>query len=162
MSSKKPTIVLVPGAWHSSKHYEIISNLIQQVGYPTASSSLPSVIAKTPKSVTVATDSAYVHHSILLPLVNEGKENILVCHSYGGIPGAAGAKSLSKAEQSAAGKSGGIIGLVFIAGLVCNEGVSLEATMGGKIADWIEQDVRLPLFYVRNLEQRADSNLRYR
>ena len=50
-----------------------------------------------------------------------GKEVVLVMHSYSGGPGAMAASGLSIAERHAAGQTGGIIRLVFIAAFLAGE-----------------------------------------
>ena len=52
--------------------------------------------------------------------------HFLVMHSYGGCPGSAAAGGLSKAARTAAGKQGGIIGLIFMCGFIAHEGVFAE------------------------------------
>jgi hypothetical protein len=46
-------------------------------------------------------------------------------HSYGGIPGSAACKGLSKAERKKQSLKGGIVGLVYIASFALDQGVSL-------------------------------------
>jgi hypothetical protein len=141
MSSSKPTIALVPGAWHSPSHYEALFSLLQKAGYPTTSSRLPSVNSLDPKTATAAQDALFIREKMLLPLLDEDKDVLLILHSYSGIPGAAAAKGLSKTEREAEGKKGGIIGLVFICALVAREGETLEKIVGGQLAPWIDIDV---------------------
>ena len=141
----KTTIILVPGAWHSPSHYTTLLTLLQRAGYPTSSSRLPSVGSATPLTATAAQDASFIRDEILLPLLASGTEVLLVLHSYGGLPGAAAAKRLSKAERKKEGNKGGIVGLVFITALVAREGNSLEWMVGGKLDDWVDADVCLPL-----------------
>ena len=59
-------------------------------------------------------------------------------HSYGGCPGSTAAAGLSKAVQTAAGKPGGIIGLIFMCGVIAHEGDSLLSTLPGeKFNSWV-------------------------
>jgi hypothetical protein len=83
---------------------------------------------------------------MLLPLLDSGTDILLVLHSYGGLPGAAAAKGLSKVEREKEGKQGGVVGLAFITALVAREGDSLEQMVGGKLHDWADTDVCLPPF----------------
>lgn len=133
MSQVKPHIALVPGAWHSPVHYQELLDLFEKAGYPTSSIQLPSVDSAHPNSESVAGDVAAIREKLLLPLINEGKDVVLIMHSYGGCPGGAAAKGLSKAER----KNGGIIGLVFIAAFLAREGDSLLSALGGKFDPWV-------------------------
>lgn len=59
-------------------------------------------------------------------------------HSYGGLPGATAAKGLSKSERKAAGKPGGIIGLIFICAFIAKDGQSLLGSLPGQVFDkWV-------------------------
>lgn len=72
-----------------------------------------------------------------MPSINAGREVILIMHSYSGGPGAVAAKGLSLAERRAAGKPGGIIGLIFISAFIAEEGQTLLSSGGGKFAPWV-------------------------
>lgn len=143
----KPTIVLIPGAWHSPVHYTTLIDLLEQAGYPVFPCRLPSVDASDPNIVSVATDTDFIQNRLLIPLLTEGRDILLIMHSYGGMPGSAAAKGLSKRERQAAGKAGGIIGLVYIAAVLAHEGQSLEEVMGGELHDFVLQ-VRCPGAYL--------------
>lgn len=142
MSLPKPTFVLIPGAWHSPSHFDQLVARLHEADYPTASLALPSVGSENPKSVDVATDVAFIKEKLLLPLLEEEKDVVLLMHSYGGCPGGAAAKGLSKSERRAAGQKGGIIGLVFLAAFLARDGDSLLSAAGGKWDSWVLADVR--------------------
>lgn len=57
-------------------------------------------------------------------------------HSCGGCPGAAAAKGLSTKERKADGKTGGIIGLIFIAAFLLHQGECVFNCVGGKWEPW--------------------------
>ncbi|KAH7144408.1 hypothetical protein B0J13DRAFT_622956 [Dactylonectria estremocensis] len=128
----KPTIVLVPGAWHTPTHYELLLLRFREAGYPTSSKQLPSVGSADPKNQSVTADMNFIRQELLLPELDQGKAVILIMHSYGGSPGGAAAKGLSKAERANLGKTGGIIGLVFMCAFVANEGDSLLSKFPGQ------------------------------
>ena len=133
-----PVIVLVPGAWHSPIHYGLLIAQLNKQGYVVVTDKLPSVGSSTPRSQSVANDSAYIKSKLLTPLLDAGKDILLLMHSYGGCPGADAAKGLSKSERTAAGKKGGIIGLVFMCAFVANEGDSLKSKLPGGVYDsWV-------------------------
>lgn len=134
----KPTVVLIPGAWHSPAHYSPLTRLLEDAGYTVVASKLPSVDSTDPTQQSVANDSAFIKTELLSPLLDQGKDILLLMHSYGGCPGADAAKGLSKKERTEAGKEGGIIGLVFMAAFVANEGDSLKSKLPGQEYDpWI-------------------------
>lgn len=138
----KPTILLVPGAWHTPAHYQPFLQRLQNAGYPTTSKQLPSVGATEPNKQTIAADTAFIREELLLPEIEQGKDVVLIMHSYGGCPGAAAAKGFSKAERTTAGKTGGIVGLVFMCAFVADEGDSLRGKLpGNKLDPWNILDV---------------------
>jgi pimeloyl-ACP methyl ester carboxylesterase len=137
----KPTVVLVPGAWHSPIHYSLVTGLLSLGGYPIVSERLPSVNSTTPKSISVTTDADFVRNELIVPLLNQGKDVLLIAHSYGGSPGAAAAYGLSKAERTAAGETGGVIGLIFIAAFLAETGVSVLDDLGGQFNSWVVVNV---------------------
>lgn len=129
MAAPKPTIVLVPGAWHSPSHYIDLINFLQKAGYPTKCSRLPSVGSADPRNESTEKDANFIREKLLSPLLDEERDIILVMHSYGGCPGAAAAKGLSKSER---GSKSGIVYLVFITAFLAREGDSLKSALGGR------------------------------
>ncbi|TVY90584.1 hypothetical protein LAWI1_G007608 [Lachnellula willkommii] len=138
--ASKPTIALVPGAWHTPAHFDALSSLLNAEGYPTASKQLPSVDTATPNTTTTQGDSQFIVDQVLTPLLDDGKDIILLVHSYGGSPGGAAANGLSKAERTAAGKKGGIIGLIYVAAFIAPNNISIHTLTGGKFRDWVQID----------------------
>jgi pimeloyl-ACP methyl ester carboxylesterase len=137
-----PTIVLIPGAWHSPLHYAPLIELLERARYDVVTERLPSVGSPKPREQSVAKDAAFIEKVLLKPLVDSGKDVLLLMHSYGGCPGADAAKGYSKAERAAAGKKGGIVGLVFMCAFVANEGDSLLSKLPGQQYDpWVIHDV---------------------
>ncbi len=137
-----PTIVLVPGAWHSPIHYELLFSQVRLFEYPIVSGPLPSCESPNPRIETVAGDADYIRETLLLPQIDAGKDVVLVMHSYGGCPGSAAAAGLSKAAQTAAGKQGGVIGLIIMCGFIAHEGESLlSLSPGEKSIPWVVEYV---------------------
>lgn len=141
MDGSKSTFVLVPGAWHSPAQFSYMIAHLHEAGYPTRSLTLPSVGSQEPKKIEVTTDVAFIREKVLLPLLEDGKDVVLVMHSYGGLPGGAAAKGLSKSERGSEGQPGGVIGLVFLAAFLAREGDSLLGALGGKLDPWITSNV---------------------
>ena len=73
-----------------------------------------------------------VRAETLKPLIEEqGRDVILLVHSYGSIPGAGAATGLSKSTRLQEGKAGGVMGMVFLSAVVVKEGETLLQTLGG-------------------------------
>lgn len=89
---------------------------------------------------------------LLAPLLEVGKDIVLVMHSYGGPPGSVAARGQSKTERKSRGLKGGVIGLVFIAALLAPEGASLRDMVGGKFHPWVHFFYSVPAG-IRAMEQ---------
>jgi pimeloyl-ACP methyl ester carboxylesterase len=138
----KPTIVLVPGAWHQPAHYSALIGMLESASYEVVTKRLPSVDSSTPTQQSVPNDATFIEKHLLCPLVDQGKDVLLLMHSYGGCPGADAAKGYSKKERTVAGKKGGIIGLVFMAAFLANEGDSLLSKLPNQEYDpWVVWNV---------------------
>ena len=141
----KPVVVLVPGAWLTPIQYRELIFLLDISGYRTVIRELPSVNSKNPDAQIVATDTAFVRNTLILPEIRAGREVVLLMHSYGGFPGPVAANGLSKQELSVRGKPGGIIGMIMLSAFIALEGQSLlDKLIGKTYSAWILQFVRPP------------------
>ncbi|KAL4925054.1 alpha/beta hydrolase [Aspergillus undulatus] len=138
------TVVLIPGAWLTPAFYEPFLSTITTAGNPALCAAYPSFDPADTATTDCKADTDALSQ-ILRPLVeNEGRDILLVMHSYAGMPGAAAAKGLSKTERQTQGKPGGIVGMVFVAAFIVPEGVSCSGLQGGNLPPWILLDKPLP------------------
>ena len=144
-TNAKPIIALVPAGWFSPIHYSVYTNELNKAGFQTVTQRLPSCDSLIPEAQSVAADAAFISSNLLMPAINAGREVVLIMHSYSGGPGAEAAKGLSLAERRAAGRPGGIIGLIFIAAFVAEEGQTFLSSGGGKFAPWMIEYVSISL-----------------
>lgn len=136
-----PTIVLLPGAFHVHTAQVGLGDLCARVhesGYPVVATTMPSV---NTANTTVNDDVAFIREKILRPLIEDGKDVVLVMHSYSSLPGSAAIHDLSKRDRHALGIKGGIIGLVFLTALVPREGDSLYSMLNGVWPECFTVDV---------------------
>lgn len=134
------TIVLSPGAWISTSFYQDFANIFMASGHPVHFAPYPSLNPADPKTADCKHDADAIS-KILRPLVeDQGRDVVLVMHSYAGMPAAAAASGLSKTKRMKEAKKGGIIGLVFIAAFLVPEGLTCAGLQGGKLPHWIIQD----------------------
>lgn len=139
-ASSHPSFVLVPGAFHQPLLYEKLVTLLKSAGYPVSVASLPSCDAQNPQNVTCATDAEAIRKQIVHSMEADGKDVVVVCHSYGGIPGGGAACGLGKVARAKDGKKGGVVGLVYVCSFVVPEGSSLLEILGGKHAPYVDVD----------------------
>ena len=139
-----PTIALIPDAWHSPIHYVELIRYLSEAGHSIVAQRLPGCNSELPMVQSSAADAAYIRENILLPEIGQGKEVVLVAHSYGSCPGAVAAKGLSITERREANLKGGVIGLIFICGFITRSGHTLSSMLpGGRLEPWVVDYVRL-------------------
>lgn len=139
----KPTVVLIPGAWHTPEPYQPFLSQLEALGFATACKKIPSVISPNPaadsdESVTahtVGNDVAYAHDHVILPEL-EKNDVILIVHSYGGIVGGGAAHGLSPADRKAQGKTHGVVGIIYLCAIVGFEGKPMLSSLD-KLASWV-------------------------
>jgi pimeloyl-ACP methyl ester carboxylesterase len=137
---RKPTIVMVPGAWHKASIYSFVSSILNTHGYPTICLDLPSAGA-IPPHTSFDHDVSTVREC-LTSLVSSNKDVVLVAWSYGGFPSGEAPKGLSKKERTAQGLKGGVIRFVVINGVAMPAGYQPHAPGDyGSMPEWIEKDI---------------------
>lgn len=133
----KPTILCVPGAWHTPQIYAKVLSILSNYGYPTVGLPLPSAGAEPPHA-NFDGDVQGIRNC-LTELVEDGKDVVLVMHSYTGMPGAEAPAGLGKKERQAANLKGGVIRLVFVMAFAMPEGFAPTAG-GAKYPEWMRMD----------------------
>lgn len=119
--SDKPAIVLVTGSFALPDLYTNILEPLRAKGYEIASPALRSV-GKKPGPPPTLYDDAKVIASEAARFADEGKDVVLIAHSYGGAVASQAVEGLSKAEREKQGKKGGIVRIGYITSLVPEEG----------------------------------------
>ncbi|EXJ67514.1 uncharacterized protein A1O5_09527 [Cladophialophora psammophila CBS 110553] len=119
----KPSILLVPGSFALPEFYEPVINAVAEKGYEIQGLHKPSVGPTSGKAregvapPTMYDDAAFIAGEVE-KLANQGKDVILLAHSYGGVPVTQSTKGLSKKERQREGKEGGIVNLAYMTCLV--------------------------------------------
>ncbi|KFY45988.1 hypothetical protein V494_00668 [Pseudogymnoascus sp. VKM F-4513 (FW-928)] len=144
MSTPKPTLFLVPGAWHPNTCFAPLSALLTTAGYPVHLATLPSLNPTPPAADATCTADALSLRAQLLPIIEEGKDVVVVCHSYGGIPAGGAARGLAKKEREARNEKGGVLGLIYLSSFVVPEGASVVQFLGGEYAPFVQQNQPSP------------------
>ncbi|KAL3427605.1 alpha/beta-hydrolase [Phlyctema vagabunda] len=134
VNGSKPAIVIVPGSFAGISMYESLILSLETQGYAVRFANLPSIISKSlpvssrPHPATLEDDSNAITR-IITELAEEGREILLVGHSYGGIPMTESCSNQTKYERKARGRSGGVIGMLFITSFVPSVGESMKDMM---------------------------------
>jgi pimeloyl-ACP methyl ester carboxylesterase len=123
MSSAKPVIVLVHGAWHGGWCWQQVVPLLARRQIAVRTVELPSVGAAPNLTVGLDRDAAAVR-----AVIDEIGGPVVLCgHSYGGMVishASSGERRVSK--------------LVYLCAFVPESGESLTAIGGGRLAPWIQ------------------------
>lgn len=146
----KPSIVIVPGAFTGPEVYTTLASILrEQHGYEVIVGTLQSTSRTPPeKPATLQEDAAYFR-GIIETLSSQGKEVVVVGHSYGGAVATQSVKSVTKPGRQAAvgGGGGGAVRVVYLATPVPEIGQTPFEAMGGYLGSFIKIMVRLSLVY---------------
>ncbi|WZH48495.1 Alpha/beta hydrolase fold-1 [Fusarium acuminatum] len=126
-ASLLPTILAVPGAWHTVESFDTVKKIFTDRNYEFVSQNAPGV---TDANATVIGDAASLRTNLLQPLVEAGKDVIVMMHSYGGMYGSQAVQGLSKREREQSGKQGGVISLIYVSAVTPLEGKTTLDMMG--------------------------------
>lgn len=150
------SIVVSHGAFHTTWHYQLFCDAVQKyttidrVIVPQQSSS-----SLTPPANSFEADCKLIYDTIADEL-RDGRDVLLVCHSYGGIPGCEALADLSSStlrEKSEQGSTtttstGRVLGIVFVTAFVAEAGQSLVTSKLAGRASWVRMDVREPFLFL--------------
>lgn len=129
-TTTKPTILIVPGSFSAASLYDTLISALHALSFRAIVSDLPSASRLPPAPAASMADDAAHFHGLAESLADEGRDIVIVTHSYGGIPGTEAAKGLAKADREAEGKRGGVVRLVYLTSIVPPVGGSLISTLG--------------------------------
>jgi pimeloyl-ACP methyl ester carboxylesterase len=112
---------------------------LQARGWETEAVAFPTVGAEPP-SKGVPDDAAAVR-KVLEVLAEQGKQIVLVVHSYGGVVGAQAVRGLGYKQRQKEGKAGGIITYLYLSAFVVPVDQSLLKMLGGNWLPWMRVEV---------------------
>ncbi|KAK5065026.1 hypothetical protein LTR84_000861 [Exophiala bonariae] len=130
-------IVLVPGSFAPADLYTDFVEVIAKAGLETVVVDTPSVGRREGKGPATMTDDANEISRVVSPLIDQGKEVVLVAHSYGGIPTTQSLERLSPKARGAQGKSGGVLKVIYLTAVVLQVGMSNFELFGGTMPDFV-------------------------
>lgn len=116
------SILFSPGSFSLPEFYDVILNNVRAKGYEIQCLHLPTVGLRTGEGregapATMYDDAAFIAKEAGR-LADEGKDVILIGHSYGGIPVTESIKGLTTEERRDQKKVGGVIHLAYMTCLV--------------------------------------------
>ncbi|KIW95182.1 uncharacterized protein Z519_03766 [Cladophialophora bantiana CBS 173.52] len=133
-------IVIVPGSFSPASFYTNVVDALHAHGYEAIVQTLPSSSRSPLNDERPATmeEDADLFRQIVQDLADQGKDVVIVTHSYGGIPGTECSRELSKAKRRAIGKEGGISRFVYVTSVVPTPGNSLKDLMGDLVPSFLQ------------------------
>lgn len=153
--SNNPTIVIAGGAWQPSSGYNLLVAKLCSQGYTTIAPSLPSIGGTTTPLPGLAEDVQAIR-TVLKNLVDEGKDVILLCHSYGGVVGSCAVEGLDTATRKKNVLPGGVSKVIYMSAFMLPKGKSLVEMLGGQPLPWMEIQVRSR--FILHLESRLTTS----
>ena len=150
LSNPKPTVVWVPGLLHTTEHFQPIISALAKVSIPSFAISVPNIGAGA--ATAAPYDDLKTTRKELQELVDEGKEVLVISHSYGGVPACQAIRGLEKSQRVKNSQQGGIIRIVFMGAFVIQEGQSLWTFLNGQLPPpWARREVSRTHFDVSSL-----------
>ncbi|KAF4982468.1 hypothetical protein FZEAL_1922 [Fusarium zealandicum] len=130
--AQTPTLVLVPGAWHSPDTWGKIVSAMEPRDFKCVPVALPTTSSSNAK---FSDDVKAVRESVLAE-TTQGRDVVVVVHSYGGAVGSSAIKGLTLKgphhSSSTDKASGHVIGFFMIASGFMVGGVTFLDGLGGK------------------------------
>lgn len=143
-AAASPSVVIVPGAWQVDPSWDGFMQKLESSGYDTSKVTLPSVGI----SLTGLEEDVAAATGVIDPLLDAGKDVVLLSHSLGGLIAGNAVQGRDVASREKAGKKGGIVQLIYLAAFMTPAGASLKDLMGGSYFPWMEVAVGFqPLRY---------------
>ncbi|KPI41920.1 uncharacterized protein AB675_5297 [Cyphellophora attinorum] len=136
-TSSNPTIFVIPGGACPVVFYNDLVSTLTKQGFEAETHNLRSYTddPKNAEPQGLTEDAAYMHEKIEA-LVDQGKEVVVVGHSYGGLVTTDAAHGLSKAERARAGKRGGIVRIIYLSCIVGAVGSNSTETCAGRLPEF--------------------------
>lgn len=113
-ATEKAVIIMVHGAFHRPIHYEPVLRALRDKGFTVLAPELPTT--GLDPSLTY-TDDVELINQVLEPVFNEGKEVVVVAHSFGALPASHCIEGESVTERKECGLKGGIRHYINVCGM---------------------------------------------
>ncbi|KAJ3548703.1 hypothetical protein NM208_g872 [Fusarium decemcellulare] len=127
--AQNPTLVFVPGAWHTPEYWGKMVTILEAQQYKCVTVALPTVSSNIE---TTLPDDVNAVRGAILAETTQGRNVVVVVHSYGGCVGASAMKGLTAKTEGDPENSGRVIGLFMIATGFMVSGVTFLGHSGGK------------------------------
>ncbi|KAH7195879.1 hypothetical protein DER44DRAFT_843718 [Fusarium oxysporum] len=136
--AQKPSLIFVPGAWHSPECWGKIMSAMEAKEFKCIPVALPT-------NQSTSTDVNYSHDvkavaDAIAGETSQGLDVVLLVHSYSGPVGQSAMRGFTNNSADTDGKTGRVIGLFNVATGFVREGASFLDALGGKPLPTCEAD----------------------
>ena len=150
-----PTIIIAHCAFHQAAHYETFTTSMNEAGFSRVhTSQLPSA-GHIPPEDAFTKEVTVLLQAIASELL-AGNDVMVLAHSYGGIPVT---EALIEIGKDVKGEAGKILGIVFVAAMMPDDGENLATAMKTGVAPWVKIEVRLLLHIFKDAAWYLTSSL---
>jgi hypothetical protein len=130
LNQTQPVIILIHGAWHKPLHLQSLAKKVEvELQLQCITPSLPSVGHSPP----IHDNDVETISQVVRSIVHEGRECIVVLHSYAGIPGSSALDGLARSIRQRQGLNGGVIAVIYMPALIIPKGSTYLAFRGGQL-----------------------------
>lgn len=124
VAAARPALVIVPGNFSLPRFWSAIQRSVEDKGYPVEVVPLQSSREERIDPAPGLADDVKEAQLVLNKHINQGKDVVMLMHSYGGMVGTEATRGLSRNEREKAGLKGGITRLIFLAAIFAPPGKS--------------------------------------
>ncbi|KAJ5083528.1 Alpha/beta hydrolase fold-1 [Penicillium angulare] len=133
-SSNDYASIIIPGSFSLPGSYtKLITALQSTNNAPATAIALPSVNDGTKFPPATLTDDVDLIRASMLAVLDspsDPRDVVLICHSYGGLPGTCAVEGLSRSARASQGKTTAVVGIVYMAAFILPNGTCMRDTMG--------------------------------
>lgn len=142
VAAARPVLVIVPGNFSLPRFWSAIQRSVEDKGYPVEVVPLQSSREERIDPAPGLADDVKEAQSVLNKHINQGKDVVMLMHSYGGMVGTEATRGLSRNEREKAGLKGGITRLIFLAAIFAPPGKSTRGLYEANPGRYPRREVR--------------------
>lgn len=136
----QPTIVIIPGSFSPDHFYFTTVAELQSLGFSAIVRNLPTTERRPPSPAATFDDDVQYFNYLLNRLLAEGKDVVVLGHSYGGCVLTQCVKGLT--EKSTDSSRGSLKGLIYLTAMMPKVGQSLSSLFEGRTSlDFLKFEV---------------------
>ncbi|KAI1210895.1 alpha/beta-hydrolase [Annulohypoxylon truncatum] len=134
MTSQKPVVVIIHGAFFSPMHYRRLIEPLRAQGYVVISPPMPTTGLDDSVAGKTYVDDVKRILELLTPYLDEGREAVVLGHSQGGIAASALTEGQTIQDRKVKGLKGGIKAVIYLTALAIPvKGATLLGLLGGTL-----------------------------